>query len=173
MRGAMLETNQKITTREIEIAVARYFNPRVNLVVPNVSWGLALHECDLLVLTASQYLYEVEIKTTKSDLKADLKKRHGHNSRKIKKLYFAIPDYLLDCEDLIPERAGILTIWKNKYDSLFCSKHREASINSNYKCSDRECFEFARLGALRIFGLIENIDNLVKDKAAIYNRSID
>ena len=77
-----------ITVSEIELAVAHYFDPRRNIIVPNVWWGMGFnYECDLLVLTKAGYAYEVEIKTTKSDLKADLKKEHGHKSDKIRKLF--------------------------------------------------------------------------------------
>jgi hypothetical protein len=45
---------------DIEIAVARHFNPRQKLIVPNVSWGLGFHyELDLLVVTQSRYAWEV------------------------------------------------------------------------------------------------------------------
>ena len=46
-----------------------FFNYRANLIVPNISWGLGLHECDLLVLTSSGYATEIEIKVSKADLK--------------------------------------------------------------------------------------------------------
>lgn len=74
------------------------------------------HECDLLVLTKSNVLQEVEIKISISDLKADSKKEHKHKSDYIKYLYFAIPDYLLQSAiDLIPSDAGIITVCRNKY----------------------------------------------------------
>jgi len=66
-----------MTSKEIEILVADYFNYRANLIVPNVSWGLGVHECDILVLTKAGYAWEVEIKTSVADVKADLKKSTG------------------------------------------------------------------------------------------------
>ncbi len=72
---------------DIECALATYFDPRRNLIVPNVWWGMGLnHECDLMVMTRSGYVYEVEIKTSKADLVRDLKKPHGHGDDKIRKL---------------------------------------------------------------------------------------
>jgi len=44
----------KITTLEIENRVAQYFNPRQNIVVPNISWGMNIHECDLLIVRKSE-----------------------------------------------------------------------------------------------------------------------
>ena len=100
----------KITTAEMECCVASFLNYRSNLIVPNVSWGMALHECDLLVITKAGYAWEVEIKVTKADLKKDSEKWHGHRSSRIKHLFFAIPTYLQDAIEYIPERAGIITV---------------------------------------------------------------
>ena len=83
----------KITTLEMEIALARFINPRVNLVVPNVSWGFFNHECDLISISKSGFATEYEIKVSKSDLKADKKKKHTHDDNKIKALICA--HYLL------------------------------------------------------------------------------
>jgi hypothetical protein len=137
----------------MEIYVARYFCPRVNLIVPNISWGMFNHECDLLVLTKSGYAYEIEIKVSRSDLRADAEKKHGHVSKKIKKLYFAIPDTLADCVDLIPEHAGIIVVGPTGR----CKVTREARVNSSHKFSDAEMFAFARLGTLRIWPMKEKI----------------
>jgi len=93
----------EITTPEMEIALAEYFGIRQNLIVPNVSWGMDSHECDLFILTPAGYGWEVEIKVSKADLFKDKHKRHRHNSSKIKFLYFAIPEYLERYIDEIPE----------------------------------------------------------------------
>ncbi len=149
---------------DIEIAVARYFNTRVNLIVPNISWGLFIHECDLLIITKNNYAYEVEIKVSKADLIKDQKKRHSHNNEKIKKLYFAIPDYLLKYQQHIPEQAGILVIKKVRYNDdynddtrLFCEQIREAKVKSEYRFTDDEKFNVARLGTMRIWNLKSKI----------------
>jgi hypothetical protein len=100
-----------MTARDIETRVANYFDYRRNLIVPNASWGVGLHECDLLILSQRNYATEVEIKISRSDLRADLKKSHGHNSVKIKNLWFAVPFELVpDAAELAPLRAGILGI---------------------------------------------------------------
>ena len=96
----------KMNTIDIEIAIANHFDYRRNIIVSNVSWGMNIHECDLLVLTKSGYATEVEIKISKSDILRDKNKIHGHIHKKIKKLYFAVPENLRNCVDFIPERAG-------------------------------------------------------------------
>ena len=148
---------KKVSATEIELSVARYFSWRINLIVPNVSWGLWLHECDLLVVTKAGYCYEVEIKISLSDLKADAKKSHGHKSKMIRKLYFAIPEYLTDAIEHIPENAGILIISARGQ----CKMFRDAATNSEApKLTEKERYQVARLGTMRIFNLKQKIITL-------------
>ncbi len=145
------------TTPEIEIAVAKSFGVRKYLIVPNVSWGLLPYEADLLILTSSAYLWEVEIKVSRHDLLRDRNKNHGHNSEKVRRLWFAIPEKLESCIEYVPERAGVLVIGK----SGGIIERRPPMLNAHSrKLSDEECFQFARLGALRIWGLKQKIESL-------------
>jgi len=155
--------SQKITTEEMECALARRFEPRRNLVVPNVCWGMNIHECDLFVLTQAGYALEIEIKVTKADLKKDAKKWHGHNDSRIKHLYFAIPDYLGDCIEYIPERAGIIVVSRRPSNAQWgplwrCDTTRKPATNKTaMPFSDAERYKVARLGALRIWPLKRKI----------------
>jgi len=167
-------TNSKISTEDMEIAVATYFDYRQNLIVPRVSWGMYFnHECDLLILTKNNYAYEVEIKISRSDLMVDRKKKHCHYSDKIKKLYFAIPEYLKKHIDLIPEHAGIIIVSKNENTSSFapslwgkqnekyyCNVERKALSKSKYKMTDKERYNLARLGSMRIWSLKKRLNKL-------------
>lgn len=171
----------KITTLDMEIRLMSYFGIRRNIVVPNVSWGLSLHECDLLVLTPSNCLTEVEIKVSKSDLIADKKKHHNHYNNKISRLYFAITADMIDCTDLIPLRAGILvasnvsTRTDNEQQRLPNTKGREwfsgirkireAELNKYAVKIDKEVrYDLCRLGTMRILGLKRQINSLLKNK---------
>lgn len=139
-----------ISTEEIESVIANHFGVRTNLIVPNISWGFGIHECDLLIVSKAGYCTEVEIKISAADLKKDLSKGHKHKSNKIKYLYFAIPSYLANYVEFIPVNAGIFVI---------TSKHRVFCIakpvqNSSCRAITlQEQYEVARLGALRIWGL--------------------
>lgn len=141
--------------------VGRYFHPRANLVVPNVSWGMGIHECDLLVATKAGYLLEVEIKVTKADLIRDALKWHQHRNDKIKHLWFAIPSYLEDCIEHIPERAGIITVSPPKNDGWLRQRVRKLREPQTNKAAtpitERERYMLARLGALRIWGLKDKL----------------
>jgi len=150
----------KITTVGMELALSSYFDYRTNLIVPNVSWGMNIHECDLLVVTKAGYCTEVEIKVTRADLRADAKKWHGHNSPMLKSLWFALPDYLDHCLEFVPARAGILLV-RAEPNIRGVYPHfprirvvRNPEINKNApKLTESQRYKVARLGALRIWGL--------------------
>ena len=153
----------KMTTTEMEVYLARFFKFASNLIVPNISWGLNLHECDLLILTDSGYATEVEIKISKSDLKKDKEKLHEHSSSRIKKFYFAIPETIIPIEfalEHIPERAGLIVV--NSKGS--CVIKRECiPIKNPEKFNERDRLKMARLGALRIWNLKEKVIKLRKE----------
>lgn len=98
----------KVTAQDLEILVALHFGMRQNVVVPNVSWGLGLrYEADVVVLRPSGYALEVEIKCTRADVRADLKKDHQHDSIWFRQLWFCVAPGLEDMPE-IPAKAGIL-----------------------------------------------------------------
>lgn len=148
----------------MECVLAQLFEPRRNLIVPNGSWGMNIHECDLLVVSKAGYLTEIEIKVSRADLKADAKKWHGHESSRIKRLFFALPDYLEHCIDMVPERAGIILVRpKANVPGVYpyyprCKKIRPAKRNKvATKISDADRYKIARLGTLRIWPLKRKI----------------
>lgn len=157
---------EKITTPQMEVALANFLDYRANLIVPNVYWGLSgMHECDLLVVSKAGYLTEIEIKITRAGLRADKKKPHGHRCPRIKRLFFALPDYLEHCIDLVPERAGIILVRPESVDYkanpflvLRCRQIRPAQRNKAAgKISNVDRYKIARLGALRIWNLKQKL----------------
>lgn len=152
----------------MEETIARHFGIRQNLIVPNISWGLGVHECDVLVVRPSGIAIEVEIKRSRADLLADFKKGHGHKSKKIGQLYYAIPSCLYEsCADLIPEHAGILELWKHEQRGWwYCTVRKEAPKNGNRKLTEKEILKVARLGTMRIWSLKRKVIELSKEKPA-------
>ena len=151
-----------MTTNRVEIALAYFFNPRINLIVPRVDWGLSciFHECDLLILSKAGYATEVEIKVSLSDIKKDLQKRHNHidkpffagQKHAIKRLYFAVPERHKESE-YIPKHTGIITFTDNLKLLPSIQIYRKSPIHSKYKWSEKERYDLARLGALRIWDI--------------------
>ena len=155
---------KKLKVIDMELSLSTYLNARTNLIVPNVHWGIDIHECDLLVITPSGYAWEVEIKTSKADLLKDKEKSHGHidPQGRIKHLYFALPDYLEEHIMHIPHHAGIIVV---NSEHGHCKTIRKPGIMGKYKWSDKERFMVARLGALRIWRLKKKIRDKDKDLA--------
>lgn len=153
-------------TLDMEYYIARHFDWRKNLIVPNVSWGAGLHECDMLILSKSGCATEIEIKTSRADLKRDAGKEHQHGMKvsepgdppwrpsgvdKIKYLYFALPEKICNCQviHMIPEQAGIITVAEYGFIDIV----RKPIDKSKYKFDDKEMYNIARLGTMRIWKL--------------------
>ena len=175
VKGSRNKPKRKLTTIEMELAIAKYFGYRQHIIVPNVSWGFTSHECDLLLIRKSGYCFEIEIKRSKSDMLADFKKRHGHIDRKnrIVQLYYAFPKELLPkLEELVPKECGILTVerylgWNDK-PSTHVSMVRDAKRKKGARrLTEKEQLQIARLGTLRIWTLKQKIISLLYGKTKI------
>ncbi len=59
----------------------RYGVDKGQIVIPNVLLGS--YEADFITITKSDYLIEVEIKISISDFRADFKKKHYHDAKKL------------------------------------------------------------------------------------------
>lgn len=162
-----------MNARDIEIAVANYFNYRVNLIVPNVYWGMGLnHEADLLILSRAGYATEVEIKVSKADLARDSSKHHGHESDIVKAFWFAVPTILKDYALAnIPEEAGLLEIWERKAGDSIQRRARMVKAPKlrphSRKFSDSEREQLARLAAMRYWDRRADPVEAVMDRIAI------
>lgn len=137
---------RKLKTIDMEIALMYHFRPRINLIIPNLSWAYFRHELDLAVLTPSNYLSEIEIKVSKHDLKKDKEKHHKHSDYRIKHLYFAVPEYLLPIEEHIPIYAGILSVNNN----LRVNVIRKPKQLSTYRWPEVDRSNLLRLAAMRL-----------------------
>lgn len=169
-----------MTTSEMEKLIYLYFKDSSSVIVPKVSgnnWWLDTeadpmiwknivnHECDMLVVTKSNYLTEVEIKISLSDLKADFKKEHQHKDENIKNFYYAFPEEMKDkAIKLIPEESGILIAVKKhfhngeEYREIKC--YRKPKINREAKpINDKVLNMIYRLGYLRYWNYRMSVEN--------------
>jgi len=157
----------KITTAEMEVAIAKMFGIREHIIVPNLSWGFFDHECDLFLIRKSGFGFEVEIKRSKSDMVADFKKKMNHidNKNRIAQLFYAFPVELLPkVEALVPLDCGIIVVKKKKTSDgswESASIHRDATRRKGAKrLTEKEQLKIARLGTLRIWTLKEKLNKL-------------
>lgn len=87
-------------------------------------------EADFLYITKTNYLYEIEIKLTIEDFKADLMKKHYHDHPEVKGFYYAIPISLYKKHtDTIDEickenNAGLLVYQKGQWRVIYKAKRR-------------------------------------------------
>ena len=134
------------------------FHPGQYLIIPNVSWGFDLNfECDLLICSKSKILYEVEIKSSKQDLKNDFKKWRyrltQNNHHKIAFKYYAMPKELItdETKELIPIHNGIIEVDLTYNRAKII---RKAKKNPKFKKIDRNDYEILlRLAALRYWSI--------------------
>lgn len=146
---------RKLNSTDLELAVAHRFDFRRNLIVPNVWWGLGFkHEIDVLVLTGSNFAYEIEIKISKQDLKKDFEKTHGHLSNRLRKQYFAVTENLreLALELIVSRRPnwGLIVVNSQKESE----KVREAKVNkSAIPFPDKDRQHLYQLASMRTWTL--------------------
>lgn len=90
-----MDTNRTLYEIEVALCNTDKFSYIKNIIAFNVigvsSLLLIDHECDMLVLSKSGYLTEIEIKRSWSDFRADFKKKHCHESELIKYFYYCVP----------------------------------------------------------------------------------
>lgn len=162
VKGRREKSKKKVTTIEMELAIARYFGYRQHIIVPNVSWGFFNHECDMFLIRKSGYGFEVEIKRSKSDMLADFKKKHNHSDRanRIVQLYYAFPEELTPkVKDLVPPECGIIEVGYNEWNSMpRAHMVRDAKRRKGARpLTQKEQLQIARLGCMRIFPLKEKL----------------
>ena len=179
---AIIKTEEDLKKRpkiiDMEIAVATFIDNNQNLIIPNLSYGMFMHECDLFVLTKSSYGYEIEIKTSKADLFKDFEKRHKHKEDKIKYFYYALPTHLLEYEDKLPEHAGIFEVYWHVWGSYSynptiihkewkCGLRKDPISKSNYKFSEEERLNLYRLSAMRVWTMKKKFQRLLNKEASM------
>lgn len=176
---------------EIEVALAKHqaFNYLKNIVAYNVT-GISeilplFHECDMLVLSKSGYLTEIEIKRSYQDFLNDFKKKHNHPTNGlIKYFYFCVPKSIKDkVYDFLYEKkeyrySGIITYdedlnieisgakrenWIKSDDEKYVYAIKE--MIGHRKLFIEQQLEVARLASMRVIKLKEK---LIENKKSDY-----
>lgn len=162
-----MKTTTKLHAGHVEIAVVKLLNYRVFTIVPNIA-SMFRHECDLLALDDKGRFTEIEIKVSASDLKADFKKAHGHKSKYISRLIYAMPVEL--CEKyahIIPNNCGIISVHvinrTKNMGALIYAKHYRMAKHDKQKEKPPSWMvnEFMRLGCMRIWSLKEHNNKIL------------
>lgn len=139
-----------MTEHDIQLAIARKFDWFRNIVVPNAFLGS--FEMDVAIVTPAGYLWEVEIKTSMGDWRADLKKRK-HLEREIMdpqtspcRFYYAV-----DCEMLkmgtppwVPAYAGVLAARPTPWGGLKIDAVRAPKRIHNQRLAPEKIADLSR-----------------------------
>lgn len=170
-----MDTQRSLYEIEVTLSKYRQFNYIRNIVAFNVNGeGTKLsiwHECDMLVLSSSGYLTEIEIKRSWTDFLADFKKNHEHKSNLIKYFYYCVPECLKErvydkLSELKIEYTGVITydeelninIGGYRYiDHLDKVKYITREMHPHRKLFIEERLQVARFGAMRAILLKEKL----------------
>lgn len=143
-----------IKTVEMELAVANFMYKKGAEAVISKTKFLR-YEADILSVTKSHYLTEVELKVSKSDFMADFKKRHNHGSKLTKYLYYAVPSELVELAlDKLDSGVGVLEVFQPKWlkKGLRVNIRRVPHIRSNKPLTDKQIIDLYRLGCYKEWG---------------------
>ena len=111
----------QVTANEIQKHLLVFAKGGYDVVLPNFYFGY--HECDVFKVNQSDYVFEYEIKISRSDFFADFKK--GGEDNKHKKLlcgdglycpnrfFFVVPKGLVDASE-VPDYAGLI-FYENRH----------------------------------------------------------
>lgn len=110
---------------EVQYALFRWLELRGRTMVLANFQPYHWHECDLFSMTQAMYFHEIEIKTSRSDFRADFKKygkhevlaggrdRWGYGELPPRTFCYACPEGLLSVDDM-PEYAGLVSVERDE-----------------------------------------------------------
>jgi len=149
-----------LNIHEIEYRIAKNskFDFVKNDVLINISWGFLHHEADMLIVSKTGYITEIEIKRSYADLKNDFTKKHDHSSSLITRFYYAVPEKLVDkTKALLVEHnriAGIISYSEKKKITVVV----EAPNLKKRKITSEERLKLLRLGNMRVWKMHKYFD---------------
>ncbi len=121
--------------QEMQYAIANKRCLQGQICIPNVSlYGPeGMYEADLLIITRTKHVMEIEIKVSLEDMKRDLKKKIIHNHKMIYMVYYAFPKKLYDeykeqINELVPSFAGIMIIKEDNFENIIIRRSLKRKV---------------------------------------------
>ena len=147
----------KLSVKEIQALLAKHWDIRTNIIVPNVSWGMLDYEADLLIMNKTGYVTEIEIKRSWSDFLADFKKdEKAHKAEIIYQFWYCVPDAIYNkcvekLKEVYPDEFGRPNIISYSDSGVLYFHGKSASYcrGKHRKLYLEEQLKLARLGTLR------------------------
>ena len=117
-------------SKKIEKALAMNLYEKGHSPISTHVTGCGLAECDVISISKADFIYEYEVKISKSDFKADFKKKKHKLMTERKSVnesknfyfianyfYFVVPENLISIDD-IPEYAGLIYLCGDKFKQI-------------------------------------------------------
>lgn len=177
-----MSLDTKRSLLDIEIGLANKFEWKRNVVTFNIcGWSGTLpifHECDVLVMSKSGYLTEVEIKRSFVDFKNDFKKHRTPNSYNlIKNFWYCVPEGIHEkCFQYWKQNPlsfrinGFITYNEYQFDEWgpvfrehIVENPETLPVRKPVKLSIEQQFEVARLASMRVIGMKEKFRKLINN----------
>ena len=155
-----------MTEGTIAVAIAKYYGLRSLVLVNNCIGVLTQREADLIHVTSSLYLEEIEIKISVADYKREFenqtegkefKHRYMRESPRslIRRFYIAMPTEVYNkVSDTIPSHVGIFVVRETPGGNIFAVKTRTAKDFKNArKLEAKELMSIATMASSRLWSL--------------------
>ena len=153
-----------MNSKEIQNALVLYKKRPIALrkgllAIPNVSWGFFnWGEADLIFISRSMYIFEVEIKTRYSDFLAEAKKKKflprfkKDRDKNIRRFFYAAPQEL--AEQILKEteeHIGVLSVTKTKRGLVVTLLRKSKENRLAKKVTAKDLLKLVRLQSFRFF----------------------
>ena len=160
----------ELSVRQIQLALRNFdlFNQRSDIIVPNLSWSILPYEADLIGISRSGQVTEVEIKRSIADLRADYKKDHRHDADCVTYFFYCVPEKLvekaksviLECEQKryvvpITEKDCPALLYYNEKGQIFHTSFGKAKRFGYHRVSSEDRENAGRMASLRYWDLLE------------------
>lgn len=147
-----------MTEELMQRAIARGFW-RSNICIPNVLMYTqpGYYEADLIMISKSDYVTEVEIKLTMVDFLADFKKKYFHCAPEVRRLYYAFPEkfYSSNKSEIYGKLAelgiGIIVVAITQNGLVPRIELEPRKILSNTKLTAERKIQLLKLGCMKWF----------------------
>lgn len=163
-----LKTSLSVQQIQLALRNSDLFNQRSDIIVPNLSWSVLPYEADLIGISRSGQITEVEIKRSIADLRADYRKGHRHDAGCVTYFYYCVPEKLaekaekviLECEQkryMVPisEKDCPALLLYNEKGKILHTGFGRAKRTGYHETSPSDRENAGRMASLRYWNLLE------------------
>lgn len=165
-----LKTNLSVVQIQLALRNSFLFDKRSSVIVPNISWGMLPYEADLIGISKSGQVTEVEIKRSISDLRADYKKDHRHDAPCVTYFYYCVPECLVEQAKKVilenEQKRRVVPITEDDCPALLCFTENGSIRHAGFgkakrfgyhRADDKDVMDAGRLASLRYWDAMEKL----------------